>query len=130
MHGGLVRTRLGDHQTAIQYLQRALRLSPLDPSIFIAQGGLAMASFFLGDYHEGLKFAADALRHHPNNPTCLRIAMACHARLGNLEAAKKAWQQLALISPSERVSDVPKRGWREREIALLQGAYRLAGMPE
>ena len=130
MHGGLAKTRLGDHQTAIQYLQHALRLSPLDPSIFVAQDGLALANFFLGNFEEGLKFALDVLRHHQNDLTGLRIAMACHARLGNIEAAQKLWQQLTLRSPSERVSDVPKRGWREQETAKIQEAYRLAGMPE
>lgn len=54
----------GDHYTAIDYLRRALRLSPLDPRIFYAHNGLAFAHFFLGNYEEGLKCAADALRHH------------------------------------------------------------------
>ena len=130
MHGGLAKTRLGDHQTAIQYLQHALRLSPLDPSIFVAQDGLALANFFLGNFEEGLKFALDVLRHHQNDLTGLRIAMACHAQLGNIEAAQNLWQQLTLRSPSERVSDVPKRGWREPETTKLQEAYRLAGMPD
>jgi adenylate cyclase len=130
MHGGMARTLLGDHQTAIHYFQRALRLSPLDLNIFIAQGGLACAYFFLGNYEEGLKCTADALRHHPNYLLGLRIEMACNARLGNIEAAQKLWQQLALLSPSEHVSEIRKRGWRDQEIAKLQEAYRLAGMPE
>ena len=67
----------------------------------------------------------------PNYVTALRIAMACHARLGNIEAAQKLWQQLALLSPSERVSEIRKRAaWRDQDIAKLQEAYRLAGMPE
>ena len=129
--GGFAKTMLGDHQTAIDYLQRALRLSPLDPRIFYAQVGLAYAYFFLGNYEEGLKCAADALRHHPSYPGTLRVAIACNALGGNIEAAQKLWRQLALLTPSERISEIRKRWpWRDQEFAKLQEGYRLAGMPE
>ena len=132
MWGGFAKMTLGDHQTAIDYFQRALRLSPLDPRIFYAQVGLAYAYFFLGNYEEGLKHAAAALRHHPTYPAVLRAAMACNALSGNIEAAQKLWQQVALLSPSDRVSETRKRlGYRrEQDLAKLQEAYRLAGMPE
>jgi adenylate cyclase len=132
VYGGCTKAFLGDHQTAIDYFQRALRLSPLDPRIFLGQTGLAYAYFFLGNYEEGLKCAADALRHHPSYPPALRIAMACNARSGNIEAAQKVWRQLALLSPTDRVSETRKRGgyWRDQDLAKLQEAYRLAGMPE
>jgi hypothetical protein len=36
-----------------------------------------------------------------------------------------------VLSPSEHVSDVPKRArYRPQDVAKLQEAYRLAGMPE
>jgi len=122
---------LGDHQTAIKYHQRALRLSPLDVRIIFAHEGLAFAHFFLGNYEEGLRCAADALRHHPTYAQGLRITMACHAMLGNIEAAQKLWRQVALLSPSDRVSETRKRSpYRDQELAKLLEAYRLAGMPE
>ena len=122
---------LGDHQTALHYFQRALRLSPLDPRIFFAQAGLAYAYFFLGKYEEGLKCAADALRHHPRFVQALLVAMACNALSGNIEAAQKLWRQVALLSPSIRVSETRKRApWKYQDIAKLQEAYRLVGMPE
>jgi tetratricopeptide (TPR) repeat protein len=132
MWGGGAKTVLGDHQTAIDYLQRALRLSPLDPRIFFAQVGLAAAYFFLGNYEDGLKCAADALRHHPDYVAALRVAMACHALSGNIEAAQKLWRQVALLSPTDRVSETRKRISlrRDQDLAKLQEAYRLAGMPE
>ena len=130
--GGWAKLYLGDHRTAIDYFQRALRLSPLAPSIFFAHGGLASANFFLGNYEQGLKCAADALRHHPDYVTALRITMACHAMLGNMEAAQKLWPQVALLSPSDRVSKMRKGApfRRDQDLAKLQEAYRLAGMPE
>jgi adenylate cyclase len=130
--GGCAKTMLGDHQAAIDYLQRALRLSPLDPRIFFAQAGLAYAYFFLGNYEEGLKCAADALRHHPNYVGALRVAMACNALGGKIEAARRLWEQAALLSPSDRVSETRKRERyrRDEDLAKIQEAYRLAGMPE
>jgi adenylate cyclase len=130
--GGWTKIILGDHQTAIDYLQRALRLSPLDPRIFFAQTGLAYAYFFLANYEEGLKCAADALRHHPDYVGALSIAMACNALSGNIEAAQKLWRQGALLSPSVCVSETRKRVplRRDQDLAKLQEAYRLAGMPE
>src|SRR5258707_951951 len=86
-----------------------LRLSPLDPRITFVHEGLAYAYFFLGNYEEGLKRAADALRHHPSYPGALRITMACNALSGNIEAAQKLWRQVALLSPSDRVSETRKR---------------------
>src|SRR5258705_11319260 len=96
---------LGDHQTAIHYFQRALRLSPFDPRIFAAQTGMAYAYFFLGNYDEGLKCAAEASRHHPDYVPALRAAMACNALSGNIEAAQKLLQQVALLAPFYTVSE-------------------------
>jgi len=130
--GGWAKMMLGDHQTAIVCLQRALRLSPLDPRIFFAQVGLGFAYFFLGNHEGGLKCAADALRHHPDYVEALRVAMACNAFGGNMEAARRLWQQAALLSPSDRVSGTQTRVRfrRDQDLAKLQEAYRLAGMPE
>ena len=130
--GGFAKSILGDHRTAIDYFRRALRLSPLDPRIFFAQNGLANANFFLGNYEEALKHATAVLRHHPNYVGPLRIAMACHALGGNIEAAQRLWRQVVLLSPSDRVSTTGKRSaWRrEQDLARLREAYRLAGMPE
>lgn len=131
MWGGWGKVLLGEHQKAIDYLHRALRLSPLDPRIFSAQILLAYACFFLGKYEEGLKRADDALRHHGSVVAALRIAMACNAMLGNIEAAQKLWRQVALLSPSDRVSETRKRApFRDQDLAKIQEAYRLAGMPE
>jgi adenylate cyclase len=128
---GWAKMLLGDHQTAIGYLHRASRLSPLDPNIFLAHVGLAFAYFFLGNYEEGLKCAADGLRHQPSYVPALLVTMACHARSGNIEAAQKLWRQIAPLAPSYRVSETRKRApFRDHDLAKIQEAYRLAGMPE
>jgi tetratricopeptide (TPR) repeat protein len=97
-----------------------------------AQAALAYAYFFLGNYEQGLTCATALLRHHPDNLGGLRGAMACNALGGNIEAARKLWQQVALLSPSDRISETTKRTpfRRDQYLVKLQEAYRLAGMPE
>jgi adenylate cyclase len=132
MWGGWAKILVGEHQIAIDYFRRALRLSPLDPMIFSAQNGLSYAYFFLGNYEQGLTCAEALLRHHPDHVGGLRVAMACNALSGNIEAAQKLWEQVAKLSPSDRVSETRNRlGYRrDQDLMRLQEAYRLAGMPE
>jgi tetratricopeptide (TPR) repeat protein len=129
---GWTKVLLGEHRTAIDYLHLALRLSPLDPRIFFTQSSLANAYFFLGNYEQGLTCAATGLRQRPDYVGTLRIAMACNALAGNIEAAQKLWRQVAVLSPSDRVSETRKRMSyrRDEDVVKLQEAYRIAGMPE
>jgi tetratricopeptide (TPR) repeat protein len=129
--GGYAKILLGDHHTAIKYAQRAQRLSPIDPRVAFADQVLGFAHFFLGNYEEGLKHQASFARRVPHHVGGLRGQMACNVYLGNIESAKSLWRELAVLSPYERVSDVPKRfPGRPQDVAKLQEAYRLAGMPE
>ena len=59
----------------------------------------------------------------------LRMAMACHAMLGNMEAAQKLWPQVALLSPSDRVSEIRKRA-PSGEIKTLRSCRKPIASPE
>ena len=58
---------LGDVGAAVEQFQIALRLSPLNPRIFIVQTGLAYAHFFAGRNEEASTWAATAVRQQPNH---------------------------------------------------------------
>jgi tetratricopeptide (TPR) repeat protein len=130
--GGWTKVLLGDHHTAINYAQHALRLSPLDPRVSFAELHLGFAHFFLGNYEEGLRFGTSFMRRVPNHLGALRLEIVCNVFLGNTEAAKSLWRELAVLSPSDRVSETRKRSpyRRDQDVAKLQEAYRIAGMPE
>ena len=51
---------LGEIDAAIEQFQVALRLSPLDPSIFTAHSGMAYAHFLAGRNEEASSWAATA----------------------------------------------------------------------
>jgi adenylate cyclase len=130
--GGFNKLFLGNPQSALESFHHAIRLSPTDPRLYFAQGGIALALLLLGDYEGGRKYAVEALRDHPNYVGGLRAAMACAALAGDMKAAREFYRQFAAFAPTERVSDLRKRVTyrREEDYVKLEEGYRLAGMPE
>jgi tetratricopeptide (TPR) repeat protein len=74
--GGWVKNWLGEPELAIERFARAMRLSPLDPSLLRMPSGTAHAHFFLGRYDEAASWAARALQDNPDYQPGLRIAAA------------------------------------------------------
>ena len=129
---GWVQIYLGDGDTAIEQFQIGLRMSPLDPLIFMAQNGMAAAHFLAGRYEDGLLWAKIAMQQNPDYVGGHRILMSCHAMAGRVEEARRAWAVARQIDPTQRISTVIKR-WhfrRPKDIQLFTEAYRIAGMPE
>jgi TolB-like protein len=57
-----VRTWLGEREIGLQHAARAMRLSPLDPQLYMMQAATAFAHFFAGRYDEASSWAEKALR--------------------------------------------------------------------
>ena len=68
-----------------------MRLSPLDPLMFVMQNGTAAAHFLAGRYDEASSWAEKALREHTELPAraCawLRRAMRLAGRLAEAQKA-------------------------------------------
>jgi TolB-like protein len=130
---GYVQLYLGDGDAAMEQFQIGLRLSPLDPRIFLAQNGMANAHFLAGRYEDGLLWAKIAMQQNPDYVGGHRILMACHAMAGRVEEARQAWAVARQIDPTQRISIVFKR-WqhfrRPQDIQRYAEAFRIAGMPE
>ena len=131
---GLVQIFLGDEDDAIEQFQTGLRLSPLDPRIFMAQTGMAVAHFLAGRYEDGFLWAKSAVQQNPDYAGAHRALMACHAMAGRVEEARQAWAVARQIDPTQRISTVMDRlrfrRWRSEDIQRYVEAYRIAGMPE
>ena len=110
----------------------AIRLSPLDPQTFRAQGGIAFAHFLAGRYHDAITWAEAALRQRPNYLAAIRELAAASALVGRLPEARKAMAHLREIDPAMRVSNV--KDWvpfrRPDDLKRLQDGLRTAGLPE
>src|SRR6266478_959235 len=88
---GYVQLCLGDGDAAIEQFQIGLRMSPLDPRIFIGQSGMATAHFLAGRYGDGCSWAKTAVQQNPNYVGAHRTLMACHAMAGRVEEARQVW---------------------------------------
>jgi tetratricopeptide (TPR) repeat protein len=127
-----VKIWLGEPEAAIERFARAMRLSPLDPSLR-TPSGTAHAHFFLGRYDEAASWAAMALQDNPDYQPGLRIAAASHAMAGRPEQAYKAVARLRLLNPTLRVStlkDVLGPFRRAEDLLRYEEGLRQAGLPE
>jgi TolB-like protein/class 3 adenylate cyclase len=129
---GYLKALLGEHEIAIEHLARAMRLSPLDPEVFVTHLGLAAAHLFVGRYDEASSWAEKALRQRPNAAGAARVAAASHALAGRLEQAQKAMAHLRQLDPALRISNLRDvlTLRRPEVMARYVEGLRKAGLPE
>jgi TolB-like protein len=129
---GWARIYLGDPEVAIEHFACAMRLSPLDPSIFTMQMGTAFAHFFAGRYDNASSWAEKALREKPNYHPALRIAAASNALAGRLKEAQTAIALSRRLNSTPHISNlknqIPLR--RPEDLARYAEGLRKAGLPE
>ena len=95
---------LGDVDAGIEQFQVALRLSPLDPRIYVIQAGMAYGHFFAGRNEEASTWAATVIRRQSNFLIAQRIMMACHAMSGRVSEARQTCLPLLKLDPTLRIS--------------------------
>jgi tetratricopeptide (TPR) repeat protein len=76
MAKGLVSCFLNRQEAAIEALERAMRLSPLEPLGNVFAQGLAGALLFAGRYEEALEWAEQSLCDHPGYVAPWRLKVA------------------------------------------------------
>ncbi len=130
---GWVRIWLGEPETAIEHLARAMRLSPLDPAFHAMETGTAYAHLRAGRYDEALSWGEKALRDQSNSSDSAQVVAVSAVLAGQLEKAQKAMARLVEIDPTLRLSNLVQRlpaGMRSDRVATLLEALRKAGLPE
>jgi TolB-like protein/class 3 adenylate cyclase/tetratricopeptide (TPR) repeat protein len=128
---GWVRIFIGEHQSAIDRFERALRLSPRDPTVFHMRLGIAYANLFAGHYDTASSAARDALRDQ-TWVGGLRILAASKALAGHLDEAREAVDLLLQSDPAVRISNLKDRisPLRPEDFAKYADGLRKAGLPE
>ena len=129
---GLVNTWLGRPEIGVDHFARAIRLSPLDPTMPRIQTGAAHAHFMVGRYSDALSLAQKALQHWQASPA-YRIAAASAGLAGKVAEANRFVELLVELDPKRRVSNLnevvgPYR--RPQDLERFQEGLRLAGLPE
>jgi TolB-like protein len=129
---GWVRSFLGETDMAIEHVARAMRLSPLDPLMFVMQGVTALAHFVAGHYAEAVEWAAKAVREQPHFLGAMRNVAASSALSGRLDEAQKALARVLALDPELRLSNLKHRvgPYRPEDLARFAEGMRLAGLPE
>jgi tetratricopeptide (TPR) repeat protein len=129
---GWVRGYAGEPDGAIESLNKAICLNPLDPRVFLTQSAMAFAHFIAGRDDEAADWAATALRVKPNWLPALRVAVASNAMRGKSEETERLMKLYFRIDPEVTIAKIcefyPLR--READRQRLIAAMRSAGMPE
>jgi TolB-like protein len=130
--GGYQRISIGEHDSAIAYFSRAMRLSPLDPETFQMQTGIAMGHLYCHRFDAALAALDEASRQMPNVLRVAAFMAASHALAGRIEAAREAMGHVRRLDPTLRVGVLGD--WllvrRPQDFALASEGLRIAGMPE
>ena len=127
---GWLRAYRGEPDVAIEHLARAMRLSPLDPTLYHMQVGTGFAHLLAGRFDEASSWAEKAFREEPNYLPAIAVTAASHALAGRLEEARQAMERLRQINPALRVSTFTGLFRRPEHFALWADGLRKAGLPE
>ena len=129
---GLLRFYRGEPDVAIEHLARAMRLSPLDPTLYQMQVGTGFSHLLAGRFDDASSWAEKALREEPNYLPAAAVTSASHALAGRLEEARQAMARLRRIDPALRMSNL--KNWfpirRPEHFASWAEGLRRAGLPE
>jgi TolB-like protein/tetratricopeptide (TPR) repeat protein len=129
---GSARIALGEPEKATGDVERALRLSPIDPHRYYAFTLLARAHTLCGRYDKALPLVAESLRLQPNFPGAVVEATVAHALIGDLDSARQYLANYERMLPGARIERFRHRATHLSAAGIekyVEG-LRLAGLPE
>jgi TolB-like protein len=98
--GCIVQAYAGKAERAIEWAERALRVSPIDRLAYIPHQALAIGHFLHGRYEEAANAAHHAVQSNPDFSVSHMLLAAALAKLGRMDAAKLAAMQVLALQPS------------------------------
>jgi TolB-like protein/Tfp pilus assembly protein PilF len=98
-HRALVLASTGQPEPAIADAKRAMRLSPLDPAIYLPQMAIAIASIWLRQYAEAVLWARKAIHVSPRYPMSYAWLMVAECARGNAAEAERQLERLTEVLP-------------------------------
>jgi adenylate cyclase len=115
-------------EEAVRSFERAIRMSPVDPRLHLAFGGMGVAFIELGRFDEAIVMGKKALRQNPSYSLAYRCLASAFAHLGRDDEAREAAARLLQFDPAFTMSALIARGGYSSKV-LMEG-LRKAGLPE
>ena len=132
LRSAFVRLWVSDTDRAIDEFSRSMRLSPVDPEIGYALGGLAFALLRKGDYEKGSEYAHRSAREMPRWVSAWIAVAVASVKTDRPKEAQEAIRRVLLLAPHYSIS-VARRWNMNRDQSNLEWFYdtlRKAGLPE
>jgi len=129
---GWVYVYLDENERAIEYLERAKRLSPLHPHIAVINSGIGSAYFQMEQPEQAIVFFEQAVTEYPEFATNQILLLGCYWQLGRKSDAMRSAEWLRRKVPDMTVQtfvkDRPQHSDTHREI--MAAALRETGFPD
>ena len=120
---------------AIECLENAHRIGPLDPHVTVMHNGVTVglghAFMFKQDFEACLHWNRRALLEKPEWTSSRRLIQVALAHIGRVDAARKQVGELLKVQPNSSLArartSIYRKGWMNE---LYQEGLRRAGLPE
>ena len=117
--------------TALDHLEKALRLNPRDPLDFKTWNGIAIALIQLERDEEAVDAAQRAVRSNPHFTSSWRALASSLALAGRVEEARKAMDKSLRLQPGQTATRrIAQRANSSPPTSRYLAGLRLAGLPD
>jgi adenylate cyclase len=130
MAGSVIFGWAGHAERAIEWAERAMRLSPMDPTQWYSCHGLALAYFAQGDDEQAAAAARRGIQIHPRMSISHMLLAAPLSRLGRFDEAKASAARLMELQPNFSIARQLTGVDCERALGdALREALSVLGLP-
>jgi TolB-like protein/tetratricopeptide (TPR) repeat protein len=132
MLSGWLRVWRGEPDLALDHVAHAMRLSPLDPSMFGMQAATAYAHFLASRYDMASSWAEKAMRENPTFLLAICIFAASSALAGRPEQAQRGMTRVLECAPDLQASNLRDLApfCLAKDFATFADGLRNAGLPD
>jgi adenylate cyclase len=129
--GSVVMAVAGEADRGIDWGERALRLSPLDPINYGPCFAIAVGHIQRGDDEAAAGAASKCFQANPNFSFAHMLLAATHAKLGHTDAAREAAARVLQLEPGFSIKGMcAAAGFHPSIAEPLSEALRKVGLPE
>lgn len=126
---GVVYQFAGLPEEAVRSFEQAVRVSPIDPVLYLAFAAMGIALIELGRFDEAIVAGKKAQRRNPSHGAVYRCLASAFAHLRRDAEAREARARLLEVDPNFTITRWIARGGRSNSKLLIEG-LRKAGLPE